>query len=159
MSSDRYGLPGSLQGDVQRELERLGPSSSGAPVAELVAVWPSAVGLGIAANAWPARRSRDGTLVVHVSSSAWAQELTQLEASIQQRLGKLCTGRIRFVVGALPEPGHESAPDVQVLADPPTADEQDRAREIAAEISDSELRDAVTRAAALSLSRSRAGGA
>ena len=33
-------------------------------------VWPAAVGAGIAREAWPARTAADGTLVVHVTSSA-----------------------------------------------------------------------------------------
>jgi hypothetical protein len=159
MNGDRYGLPVSLEGDVRRELERLDPGSAGtAALADLVAAWPSAVGPGIAANAWPARRSRDGTLVVHVSSSAWAQELTQLEASIRERLGKLASGRLRFVVGPLPESGHESVTSAQDLAPLPTPEDRDRACGMAGEIENPALRAAVSRAAALSLARLRAPG-
>ena len=61
--------------EVRRELGRFGP---GGAMAEIVAAWPVAVAAAIAANAWPARIARDGTLHVATSSSAWAFELTHL---------------------------------------------------------------------------------
>src|SRR5439155_21214632 len=61
--------------EVRRELGRFGPQAG---LGKLVAAWPAAVGAQIAANAWPARFRRDGILVVHTSSSAWAFELAQL---------------------------------------------------------------------------------
>ena len=65
--------------EVKRELGRFG---SAGRMAELVAAWPAAVGETVAANAWPARLARDGTLHVHAASSTWAFELQQLEAEI-----------------------------------------------------------------------------
>src|SRR5215207_6757874 len=85
-----------LGGDVRRELSRFGPA---AQLGELVERWPAAVGEAIARNAWPARFQRDGTLIVHAVSAAWAFELTQLEAHVKQLLGRLAPGRIRFVAG------------------------------------------------------------
>ena len=42
----------------------------------------------VAANAWPARIARDGTLHVNTSSSAWAFELGQLAPTILERLSE-----------------------------------------------------------------------
>src|ERR671914_1745239 len=94
--------------DVRRELARFGPQAG---LGEVVAAWPEAVGPGIAANAWPARISRDGTLHVATSSSAWAFELTQLEGEIRKRLsdaaGDAAPTRLRFAVGHIPETGSD----------------------------------------------------
>ena len=54
---------------VKQELSRFG-AQGGMP--ELVEAWPEVVGQMVAANAWPARIARDGTLHVNTSSSAWA---------------------------------------------------------------------------------------
>ncbi len=158
MSGARYRLPGPLADEVRRELGRLGPGDGSASLADLLARWPSAVGPLVAANAWPARQARDGTVIVHVSSSAWAQELTQLEATIRGQLEELAPARLRFTVGAVPERGRESAPKVEQLADDPTAGEHSRAREMALAIENPVLRAAAERAAALSLARSRGSG-
>jgi predicted nucleic acid-binding Zn ribbon protein len=159
VTAKRYRLPDSLAREVRDELERLGPQAARSPaMADLLAAWPAAVGPVIAANAWPARRTRDGTLVVHAASSVWAHELTQLEPTISERLGGLGGDRIRFVVGPLPEPGDGSVPSVRQLPDPPTALERSRAREMARDIEAEALREAVARAAALSLARSRSAG-
>jgi len=77
-------FPERIGDDVQRELKRFGPLGA---MAEIVKAWPAAVGASIARNAWPARVSRDGTLHVATSSSAWAFELGLLEADIRKRLG------------------------------------------------------------------------
>ena len=69
----RRSLPEPLGGDVRRQLARLGPAGD---TVEIAAAWPAAVGRAIAANAWPARVSRDGTLHVSTSSSTWAFELS-----------------------------------------------------------------------------------
>src|ERR687898_2116943 len=103
-----------LGADFRRELARFGPQAG---LGEVVAAWPAAVGPGIAANAWPARIARDGTLHVATSSSAWAFELTQLEATVRERLserlGKAAPAALRFAPGRLPEPG---AADVETSA-------------------------------------------
>src|ERR671918_476507 len=97
-----------LGDDVRRELARFGPQAG---LGEVVAAWPAAVGPGIAANAWPARIARDGTLHVATSSSAWAFELTHLEATVRERLaerlGAAAPPALRFAPGRLPEPGAE----------------------------------------------------
>jgi len=70
---------------VRSELGRFGTAGA---MADVVEAWPAAVGEAVAANAWPARLARDGTLHVAASSSAWAFELGQLEREIVTRLGE-----------------------------------------------------------------------
>jgi Dna[CI] antecedent, DciA len=120
-------------------------------------VWPDAVGDQIARNAWPARVARDGTLHVHTSSSAWAFELQQLEADIQERLGALAPKRLRFAVGPLPERSHDDVRAVRARVPAPTPADVDTAAKLAAEIDDEKLRNLVARAAAASLARARSG--
>jgi hypothetical protein len=151
-------LPVPLGEAIRRELERMG-GTEGAPagMAEILDRWPAAVGDTVARNAWPARLQRDGTLVVHTSSSTWAQELTQLEPAVRDQLG--CAARLRFVVGPLPEPDTASAPDVRRSVHTPTDRETDRGAEIARAIEDPGLREQVARACALSLAAARDGPA
>jgi hypothetical protein len=139
--------------ELERELRRLGP---GGAITEVVAVWSAAVGAAVAANAWPARISRDRTLHVATSSSAWAFELTQLEADVRERLrehlGEAAPARLRFAPGRLPEPGADAErPEDGVPIPSPQA--VAAAQEFAADIADWPLREAVARAAAASLDR------
>ena len=144
-------LPDPIGGEVRRELDRFGPAGR---MGEIVAAWPAAVGPGIAANAWPARVGRDGTLHVNAASSTWAFELTQLSSSVLERLQEGLGGdyptALRFAAGPLPETGEE----VEKLRDRtvprPTAEQIQRSGRIAAPIEDAELREAVAKAAAAS---------
>ena len=90
--------------DVRRELGRFGPAGA---IADVVDVWPAAVGDSISRNAWPTRIARDGTLHVSTSSSAWAFELGLLEADLRERLserlGDRAPNRFRFAPGPLPD--------------------------------------------------------
>jgi predicted nucleic acid-binding Zn ribbon protein len=64
----------------------------------LVAVWPEAVGVEVAANARPAQ-FRDGRLVVTTSSSAWAHTLQLMAPMVVDKLnGRLGEGAIEKVV-------------------------------------------------------------
>ena len=144
-------------GDVVREeLGRFGPAGA---MAEIVAAWPDAVGPAIAANAWPARAARDGTLTVAASSSAWAFELTQLEPTIRARLAERLGGdapaRLRFAVGPLPEKSAETVTTERRRRLEVGEDVRAEGARIAAPIADSGLREAVARAAAASLARAR----
>ena len=135
--------------DVVRELARFGATPGFAAVVE---AWPNVVGPEIARNAWPARLGRDGTLHIHTSSSAWAFELGQLEGRIRASLGELAPPRLRFVVGLLPEP--PTTPDERNRRRvEPRAEHVAAAAELAAEITDENLRKVVAKAAALSLAR------
>jgi predicted nucleic acid-binding Zn ribbon protein len=86
--------------ELRAELIRLGPAGA---IGEVADAWPEAVGEAIAANAWPARIARDGTLHVATSSSTWAFELTQLEATVRTRLaarlGPSAPPALRFAPG------------------------------------------------------------
>jgi hypothetical protein len=142
---------------VRRELSRHGPQA-GMP--DVLAAWPAAVGDGIAANAWPARIARDGTLHVAVASSAWAFELSQLHETILARLREaLATPpkRLRFAPGPLPEPavpdpGRDPASLVR-----PTPEQEAQAAEFVTSIEDENLRKLVAKAAALSLAKASIG--
>ena len=142
--------------DIRRELDRFGFEGA---IADIVAAWPAAVGPTVARNAWPARVSRDGTLHVATSSSAWAYELSQLGPSIlgtlREAVGGLAPHGLRFAVGNLPEPSaaDEEAP-LRRVPDP-GPEERELADALAAEVGDEELRALVARAAAASLSKGR----
>jgi hypothetical protein len=139
-----------IGGTVRSELGRFGTAG---PMTDLVEVWPRAVGAAVAANAWPARLSRDGTLHVNTSSSAWAFELGQLESEIRERLREHAPRKLRFAPGPLPE----AAPGVsEHLREPlpePTEEQAARARGWAAEVGSEELRKTVEKAARASLAR------
>lgn len=140
--------------DVRRELDRFGPAGA---IADVVDAWPAAVGDSISRNAWPARIARDGTLHVSTSSSAWAFELGLLEADLRerlaQRLGDRAPKQLRFAPGRLPEP---AAPDPEHAARrPPNVTDQhvQAGEEVAAAITDENLRKLVAKAAAASLAK------
>jgi hypothetical protein len=146
--------PERLGDAVRRELGRFGTAGA---IADVVAAWPAAVGDSIARNAWPARMARDGTLHVSTSSSAWAFELGLLEEKLRERLAsaleKDAPARLRFAPGPLPE---ASAPESSDAEDhPPAVTEQhlQAGEELAATISDENLRKVVAKAAAASLAR------
>jgi hypothetical protein len=139
---------------VRRELGRFGTAGE---MTDLVAGWPQAVGETVARNAWPARLSRDRTLHVNTSSSAWAFELQQLESEIvgrlQEVLGGAAPSKLRFVPGPLPE----AVPtDDERRATPlpeATLEQVREARALAASIESEDLRKSVEKAARASLAR------
>ena len=141
-----------IEDEIRRELSRFGPAAG---LGDIVTAWPECVGAGIAANAWPARLARDGSLHVSTSSSAWAFELTNLAPSIlerlQQRLGGSAPTGLRFAPGPLPEAGRE--PEQASKRTVPQVSEADRVEgaRIAAAIENPDLREAVARAAEASL--------
>jgi hypothetical protein len=145
-------LPERIGEAVRGELARFGPAGA---MGDIVAAWPAAVGDGIAANAWPARIARDGTLHVNTRSSTWAFELTQLREqiaeSLAETLGPIAPTAFRFAPGPIPEaatePVKEEARTVSKV--PPELEEE--GRRMAAGIADESLREAVAAAAAASL--------
>lgn len=147
-------FPEPIGGDVQRELKRFGPAGA---IGEIVKAWPAAVGAAIARNAWPARVSRDGTLHVATSSSAWAYELGLLEADIRDRLaaalGPEAPKRFRFAPGRLPEPPREEAATSDAEPVRPTQDDEREAAALTAAIESENLRKVVAKAASVSLAR------
>jgi predicted nucleic acid-binding Zn ribbon protein len=139
---------------VTRELKRFG---SAAGMAELVGVWPAAVGEGIARHAWPARLARDGTLHVATDSSTWAFELAQLAPALLERLrervGEAAPAALRFGVGPLPSSDSGEEPGGGERPVEPTPADRELAAALVAGIEDEELRVLVGRAAAASLAR------
>jgi hypothetical protein len=145
-------LPDPIGREVRRELQRFGPAGN---LGEIVAGWPAAVGPAIAANAWPGRIARDGTLHVATGSSAWAFELTQLSeevlARLREHLGEACPSALRFAVGPLPERGPEREEVLDQTVPKPTAEQAEASKRIAATIEDRALREAAAKAVAASL--------
>ncbi len=146
---------GRIGDEVGRELGRF---PAAADMAAIVAAWPAAVGSAVARNAWPARLSRDGTLHVATSSSAWAFELTQLAGDVLARLREALPpehvpASLRLAPGRLPEPVADPAD--QTSEPPPAPDPETlaEAERLAAEVGDESLRSLIARAAAASLSR------
>jgi len=137
---------------VRRELRRFGGAEG---MSDLVTAWPKAVGETVAANAWPARLARDGTLHVNAGSSTWAFELQQLEAEIADRLrevlGKAAPERLRFTPGPLPEPVVDVSEASQKAPPEPTLEQARAAHDLAAPIASEELRKSVEKAARMSL--------
>jgi Dna[CI] antecedent DciA-like protein len=140
--------------EVKQELSRFGAQGA---MPDVVAVWPAAVGEIVAANAWPARIARDGTLHVNTSSSAWAFELGQLAPEIQaklaEKLGERAPKVFRFAVGHLPEADSPALGEAGAAAPEPNEEALQAAAALAGEIEDEELRERVQKAAALGLSK------
>ena len=140
--------------DVKTEMARFGPAEG---MSEIVRGWPEAVGDQIARNAWPARLSRDRTLHVATSSSAWAFELAQLEPKLLERLaealGEASPAALRFAPGKLPERSSEEIDSRPRRGREPTAEERELAAALAAGIEDENLRKVVAKAALASLAR------
>jgi hypothetical protein len=126
-------------------------------MADLVTAWPAAVGEQIARNAWPARIARDGTLYVATSSSAWAFELAQLEATLRERLtaalGDATPPQLRFAPGRLPELSAQPSRGPRTPPPAPSAEVRAEAERLTAKITDTELRKLVAKAASMSLTR------
>jgi len=145
-----------LDGSVRGALRRVGVPDAG-ELAAVTEAWPAAVGEAIARSAWPQRIARDGTLHLTTVSSTWAFELGRMEADIRDRLreqlGVEPPATLRFAPGPVPSPGQLER-SVAPLP-PPTAAEEVAASSLAATIDDSELRDAVRRAALASLVAAR----
>jgi predicted nucleic acid-binding Zn ribbon protein len=137
-----------IGGEIRSELSRFGPQAG---MAELLERWPQAVGAQIARFAWPARIGRDGTVHVHTADSVWAFELGRRSAEIAGRLG---VEKLRFAPGPLPSP--EAAEPAREAVRPRPEDEA-RAAEIAAAITDENLRETVQKAVAFSLATGAAG--
>jgi len=145
-------------GDAVREqVARFGPAAG---MARIVEVWPSAVGPAIAANAWPARLDRSGTLHVNTSSSTWAFELGQLAGEILPRLsgalGEDAPAALRFVPGHLPEPAVAPLPGPTLQGVQPGPEDEARARELTASLESADLRELAAKAASFALARAAA---
>lgn len=148
----------SLLEPIGKLLERVYPAPQQLEEARVFSWWGRAVPPRIVAHARPVRIVH-GTLIVHVSSSVWAQELHYLSGDLLERLHSHApqglVKRIRFRVGPLPELRKSPARD-----EPPTeplhlASLPDELGRALSRVHDDELREAITRAATTSLARQR----
>jgi len=152
-----------LETQIRRELRRFGPadSASGAEMVAIVRAWPAAVGAENARRAWPARLTRDGSLLVHATDSVWAFQLGMLASTILERLtaelGSAGPGALKFVPGPVPAAAADPAGERAPLRPLVEVEDVERGAEIAASIEDRELRQIVARAAAASLAKARSG--
>lgn len=141
---------------VSKLLKRVYPAPDQYEAAKAFAWWSRSVPQRILEHARPVRLTR-GTLIVHVSSSVWANELHYLADDLLARLKahapRSRIDKIRFQVGPLPDiperPKHAPAPPEPVrLAALP--EELGRAL---SRVEDDELRRTITEAARTSLAR------
>jgi hypothetical protein len=141
----------SLGDELKSELSRFGPQGG---IGDTVAAWPAAVGEEIARHAWPARFTRDGTLLVNTRDAVWGFELTQRAAEISSRLPT--KPKLKFAPGPLPEASPERPADTPPDRPEATLEQAREAAEWASAIEDQELRELVARAARASLARAAA---
>src|SRR5579872_4509920 len=137
-----------IGGELKQELQRFGPQGG---IGDTVAAWPAAVGDEIARHAWPARFTRDGTLLVNTRDAVWGFELTQRAAEISSRLPT--KPKLKFAPGPLPEPAAARAEPALETRPEATLEQAREAAEWASSIEDAELRELVARAARASLAR------
>jgi len=148
-----------LEGSLRGALKGAGVPDAGA-LADVVRVWPAAVGDAIARAAWPQRIARDGTLLVAATSSSWAFELGLLAEEILAKLsaavGEGAPKAIKFSPGPVPSPPAPMGGAAPVA--PPEINEATRqlAAQLTREMADAQLRATIARAAAASLARAAA---
>lgn len=143
---------------VAKLLKGVYPAPDQLEAAKVFAWWSRSVPPRILEHARPVRLSR-GVLIVHVSSSVWANELHYLTDDLLTRIREAAptTGidKIRFQVGPLPDiPKRDQAepppPEPVRLASLP----EELGRALSG-VEDDELRKAITEAATTSLARTR----
>jgi hypothetical protein len=148
-----------LGGEAEQQLALAGLPQAGR-LTEIARSWRAIVGDAIARSSSPRRFGRDGTLHVATVSATWAYELDRLAPDVLDRLraalGADAPVALRFAPGPVPEPPAPEEPPGAVDVLPTSAVDRREATELAAAISDSELRALVTRAVAASLARARA---
>jgi len=143
---------------IAKLLKGVYPAPDQLEAAKVFSWWSRSVPPRILAHARPVRLSR-GVLIVHVSSSVWANELHYLSDDLLNRLRQAAPTsrieRIRFQVGPLPDiperpPAAPPPPEPVRLAALP--EELGRAL---SRVEDDDLRKAITEAATTSLARIR----
>jgi hypothetical protein len=146
-----------IEQSVERVLARSGDRGA-LSLTAITAIWREVLGEQAAANSWPLRIGRDGTLHVATTSATWAFELDRLAPEIVEklvaRLGESSPTKVRFAVGPVPEPVAADEPETLVTGTPyPPPELPSEATAALSEIDDPELRDLMLRAARASLSR------
>jgi hypothetical protein len=143
---------------VAKLLKGVYPAPDQLETAKVFAWWSRAVPPRIVEHARPVKLVR-GVLLVHVSSSVWANELHYLTddllSRVRQQLPTIRIEKIRFQVGPLPElpkrePSSPPPPQPIRLASLP----EDLGRALS-RVEDDELRKAIAEAATTSLARGR----
>ncbi len=115
------------------------------------ALWRDAVGARIAERALPLSLE-DGTLLLRVPTSVWANELSLLAAEVCARLKErgVVARELRFRVGAVP--AVERPPERRISRSVPVIREvPDELARVLATVTDPELRQAIESAAAANL--------
>lgn len=116
--------------------------------------WAHAVPNRVRDHARPVRLDH-GTLIIHVTSPAWAQELSYLSDDLLKRIRsyvpKAKIRDLRFRVGDLPALPERAAPRNDPVEPIPLSAIPEEIGRALAHVHDDELRDALTRAAAASL--------
>lgn len=121
--------------------------------------WRRAVPPRVYEQARPVRIAH-GILYVHTATAAWAAELDHLRESllesVQKHAPQASIRELRFRVGPLPQMPRSTrpAPKPKPITVPMAVMPEELARELA-RVDDDELRDAIRRAAGVSLSRSK----
>ena len=130
---------------------RAAAGGTGGPVAALRTAWAEVAGAQAAANSIVVRQSRAGVVNVACANAAWAQELDARREVLADRLRAALpdipvTG-VRFVVGdhVMPAAAATARPARAVR---PTPAELAAAEAALADVTDPELRELLTRAAA-----------
>jgi hypothetical protein len=116
------------------------------------AQWQEVVGLRIAQRSAPRRLESDGALLVTVTSSVWAQELSMLSMTLCERLRSQGheVKTVRFLVGAV-DPVRRGPERFELRHVPAPAPIPREIRRDLEAIEDEELRDAIAAAMASSL--------
>jgi hypothetical protein len=143
---------------VAKLLKSVYPAPDQLEAAKVFAWWGRSVPPRILEHARPVRLSR-GVLIVHVSSSVWANELHYLTNDLLTRLREHAPNtpieKIRFQVGPLPDLPkrlQETPPPPEPVRLASLPDELGRAL---SRVENDELRKAITEAATTSLARTR----
>lgn len=116
------------------------------------AEWQEVAGIRIADHATPRRIDRDGVLLITVTSSVWAQELSLLSSSLCERLASrgFRVRSLRFLVGAVTPP-RRGVTRHENRHVPPPAPIPEELRRALNTIEDDDLRDLIEQTAASSL--------
>lgn len=143
---------GDLLGHATRRMLR----ENGSVLSGVRTAWAEAAGPGTVNHAYPTRRSRAGVVTISCADAVWAHELNMRQDELMERLAGVLGGAdvvsgLRFVVAdhAIPRPAPVREP--RPPRPPPDEATMKRAAAAAAMISDPELRDLLTRAAARSM--------
>jgi hypothetical protein len=129
---------------------RRGPSAPAGDLAALQAAWLQVVGPEIAARTTVTRRSRAGVVTVACADSLWAHDLHSRVDVLADQLAETAPGvaitGVRFVTADRAVP--ETQPQERARAVRPTDEELAAAAASVGEVSDPDLRELLTRAAA-----------